>query len=274
MRLPGLGDQHRGRPTGPRPAKPGGRTAGLGGALIALCRWPTITQLPFATAEPSMSGGARSPSCTPPTRPGCSAEAAARPQDPAAASCCRTSRCRARCRTRTRAHRSTPGSTRADMWALRRTIARRWQDLGLEIERFDDWSAHVAPSYAAVKAGAEADAGGHARRTFPDRRHRCKALDNFQLWVDFARAGKTRLAPLPVPAGSDRPRPTRSTAGCARHAPRKFPSLLETQQRSTPSVRWPRRATSTTAARRSGRRPATYQAQRATQALPRARSSA
>lgn len=61
-------------------------------------------------------------------------------------------------------------------------------ELGFRVERFEDWSAYVAPSYAAIRAaGAE-----HLARNPPDLppAEIQRALDQFQLWVDFAAAGK------------------------------------------------------------------------------------
>ncbi len=60
--------------------------------------------------------------------------------------------------------------------------------LGFDIERFDDWSAQVAPSYAAIKQAVEAHRADIPPE-FPDAQVEA-ALAQFQLWVDFARAGK------------------------------------------------------------------------------------
>jgi sarcosine/dimethylglycine N-methyltransferase len=60
--------------------------------------------------------------------------------------------------------------------------------LGFGIERFDDWSAQVAPSYAAIKQAVEAQRADISP-DFSEARIDA-ALAQFQLWVDFARAGK------------------------------------------------------------------------------------
>jgi sarcosine/dimethylglycine N-methyltransferase len=60
--------------------------------------------------------------------------------------------------------------------------------LGFEIARFEDWSRHVAPSYAAIRAAA----AGHLERHPVDLppAETAHALAQFQLWVDAAEAGK------------------------------------------------------------------------------------
>jgi len=60
--------------------------------------------------------------------------------------------------------------------------------LGFEIARFEDWSHHVAPSYAAIRTAA----AGHLERHRVDLppAETAHALAQFQLWVDAAEAGK------------------------------------------------------------------------------------
>ena len=60
--------------------------------------------------------------------------------------------------------------------------------LGFGIERFDDWSAQVAPSYAAIMQAVEAHRA-EIPSEFPVAQIDA-ALAQFQLWVDFAHAGK------------------------------------------------------------------------------------
>ncbi len=61
-------------------------------------------------------------------------------------------------------------------------------DLGFEIVRFEDWSAHVAPSYAAIRS----DAIDHLERNPVDLppAEIDHALAQFQLWVEAGEAGK------------------------------------------------------------------------------------
>jgi len=60
--------------------------------------------------------------------------------------------------------------------------------LGFEVVRFEDWSRHVAPSYAAIRAAAARHLERHAVDLPADD---CgHALAQFQLWVDAAEAGK------------------------------------------------------------------------------------
>jgi sarcosine/dimethylglycine N-methyltransferase len=60
--------------------------------------------------------------------------------------------------------------------------------LGFETVRTEDWSRHVAPSYAAIRAGAVR----HLERHPVDlpAAETARALAQFQLWVDAAEAGK------------------------------------------------------------------------------------
>ncbi len=60
--------------------------------------------------------------------------------------------------------------------------------LGFEIERFEDWSRHVAPSYAAIGAAAARHLARHS--TGLPAAETAHALAQFQLWVDAAEAGK------------------------------------------------------------------------------------
>ncbi len=61
-------------------------------------------------------------------------------------------------------------------------------ELGFQVARFEDWSGHVATSYAAIKASGAA----HLARNPPDlpQAEIARALAQFQLWIDFAEAGK------------------------------------------------------------------------------------
>jgi len=60
--------------------------------------------------------------------------------------------------------------------------------LGFEVVRFEDWSRHVAPSYAAIRAAAVHHLERHpVDLPAADTDH---ALAQFQLWVDAAEAGK------------------------------------------------------------------------------------
>jgi sarcosine/dimethylglycine N-methyltransferase len=60
--------------------------------------------------------------------------------------------------------------------------------LGFEVVRFEDWSRHVAPSYAAIRAAAVRHLERHpVDLPAADTDH---ALAQFQLWVDAAEAGK------------------------------------------------------------------------------------
>jgi sarcosine/dimethylglycine N-methyltransferase len=60
--------------------------------------------------------------------------------------------------------------------------------LGFEIARFEDWSRHVAPSYAAIRAAAVAHLERHPADLPPAET--ALALAQFQLWVEAAEAGK------------------------------------------------------------------------------------
>jgi sarcosine/dimethylglycine N-methyltransferase len=60
--------------------------------------------------------------------------------------------------------------------------------LGFEIARFEDWSRHVAPSYAAIRAAAVAHLERHPADLPPAET--AHALAQFQLWVEAAEAGK------------------------------------------------------------------------------------
>jgi sarcosine/dimethylglycine N-methyltransferase len=60
--------------------------------------------------------------------------------------------------------------------------------LGFEVVRFEDWSPHVAPSYAAIRAAAVAHLERHpVGLPAVETDH---ALAQFQLWVEAAEAGK------------------------------------------------------------------------------------
>ena len=60
--------------------------------------------------------------------------------------------------------------------------------LGFEVVRFADWSEHVAPSYAAIRAGAVEHLARHP--TDLPAAEADRALAQFQLWVEAAQAGK------------------------------------------------------------------------------------
>jgi sarcosine/dimethylglycine N-methyltransferase len=60
--------------------------------------------------------------------------------------------------------------------------------LGFEVVRFEDWSNHVAPSYAAIRAAAVRHLERHPVGLPAAEIER--ALAQFQLWVEAAEAGK------------------------------------------------------------------------------------
>jgi len=60
--------------------------------------------------------------------------------------------------------------------------------LDFQVARFEDWSRHVAPSYAAIRAAAVEHLERHPVALPPAET--AHALDQFQLWVDAAEAGK------------------------------------------------------------------------------------
>jgi ubiquinone/menaquinone biosynthesis C-methylase UbiE len=73
--------------------------------------------------------------------------------------------------------------------------------LGFEVVRFEDWSRHVAPSYAAIRAAAVRHLERHpVDLPAADTDH---ALAQFQLWVDAAEAGKIGWVTYAARAGRD-----------------------------------------------------------------------
>lgn len=72
--------------------------------------------------------------------------------------------------------------------------------LGFEIQRFEDWSRHVAPSYAAIRAAAARHLERHP--TGLPAAETARALAQFQLWVDAAEAGKIGWVYYAARAGS------------------------------------------------------------------------
>jgi len=60
--------------------------------------------------------------------------------------------------------------------------------LGVEVVRFEDWSRHVAPSYAAIQAAAARHLAENPVDLPPAETDR--ALAQFRLWVEAAEAGK------------------------------------------------------------------------------------